>query len=378
MNVDHLHRHLPSQNTERGRNIAKGMLVGQQLNGEKQAEAIEQLATVPEGWLQRIDDVHMGYVALAYGEDLTDTKLFPTYTPEKLAEQAQTAKPLLGEVEAQVDAGIQKDMSETDDAFASAMIERSKPETMAEALSEKLQSVGLGFAVRVVRDTLPVSFLEGEYTIEEDESALFRKLLFDINGPGLAEGVQSSDDLQDMTLVKPDSGVVVVPFKSNKGKMMSPVAEESWSSISGASMDQHGGAHYWEAGLIVVDDDVVPMPSQKTGLHSVLLHETGHAIDYLAEEIEELNHRETIDGMFASDTKRAREGDVRFLTGRATDNAREYFAEAVEAYLTTDPGRGGNAYKQENNHAQLKATNPELFTYVDKLMKLPGPDSPKE
>ena len=61
------------------------------------------------------------------------------------------------------------------------------------------------------------------------------------------------------------------------------------------------------------------------------------------------------------------------MTPRASENVREYFAEAVEAYLTKPlPNSNANFYKQENNHEMLKERNPELFAYVDKLMRWQG------
>lgn len=367
-----LHRHLPTQNTARGRELAESMLCGKQLKGPKKSAAVEQLATVPEPWLERLADENMAYVALGQSEDLTDTELFPTYTPQRLATDAQTAKPILSKVEAEIDALISKELSETDDGFSQAMIERSKPERLAEKLRANLEAAGLGFAVKVTRDLLPLSYLEGEFTIEKENSELFRELLIDLNGPGVAEGVSQASDLTDNTGLKPESGVVVVPFKTLQGEMMSPVSRESYKQINGMMMDQHLGGNYWENRLIVVDDDVVGLPSLKTGHHSVLLHETGHAIDHIADGIEGLNHRETVDNMYASDLERAKNGEVRFLTSRAQDNEREYMAEAVEAYLTDNPKELGKGYKAANNHNQLKTTNPELFAYVDNLMKLPG------
>lgn len=139
-------------------------------------------------------------------------------------------------------------------------------------------------------------------------------------------------------------------------------------------MDNNHGMNVWPNRLIVVDDEVANIPNKKMGYHSVLLHESGHAIDYAAESIPEFNHRQTMDAFYAEAMARYGKGENTFLTARAMDNVREYFAEAVEAYLTKPlPASDANFYKQENNCELLQKANPELYAYVDKLMKWAGP-----
>ena len=55
------------------------------------------------------------------------------------------------------------------------------------------------------------------------------------------------------------------------------------------------------------------------------------------------------------------------------DNVREYFAEAVESYLTVKMGDEHDHYKVDDNHSNLKNLNKELFDYIDKIMKTDFP-----
>ena len=87
-----LRRHLPSQATERGRELARGMFHGEKLQGQLGEAVVEQLATVPEPWLERLQDESMAYVALGYGEDLSHTDLITSYTPERLMREAKIAR----------------------------------------------------------------------------------------------------------------------------------------------------------------------------------------------------------------------------------------------------------------------------------------------
>lgn len=376
MDISGLHRHLPSQATERARALAEKMLVGKTLDGQKEA-AVEQLSTIPEAWLEKLADENMAYVALGFNESLADTELMASYTPEKLHAQAAKAQPLQADVVAEVDAELGKLKEEDPDAAAFA--EYSRADLLAERMGEKFASSGVGFQVRVQRGSTPLEYLQNEFNVADDpahdylypdgsneearETNIFTSLLVELNGEGV---------LQD-GVVDPANDVLIVPYKMKGERRISPVSEKSYSSINGQQMDNNHGLNNWPDRMIVVDDEVVAMPNRKMGYHSVLLHESGHAIDYAAEGMPEFNHRETMDNFYKRDMELYSKGENTFLTARAMDNVREYFAEAVEAYLTAElPISTPNFYKQENNHEMLKSSKPELFAYVDKLMKWSG------
>jgi len=359
------------------------MLFGKQLKGPSQESAVEQLANIPEPWLERLQDENLAYVALGYDEDLADTELIRNYTPERLRTDASQA----GEVVAKAEASIDEELAEIENSDASevskAFALRQRPEQLSEKLSQSLQEAGLGFAVKVTRDLTPLSYIEQEFGVEADsydeflepeetERGLFRDIFLQLNGPGVVkeQGDKAGFPIADDAILDPENDILLIPYVKSGAKRLSPVSKENYSLINGREMDQHHGAHYWLNRLIVLDDQVVDLPSPIKGHHSVLLHETGHAMDYLAEEIPELNHRETMDRMYSEDLQRLREGgENRFLTSRARDNAREYFAEAVEAYLTA-PVEGESGAKVDNHHQALKEKNPELYGYVDKVMRL--------
>ena len=384
MNIASLRHHLPTQGTEKGREIAASMLRGDTLNNDQYKEsALDQLSTVPEPWLERLQNEGMAYVALGYGEDLSQTDLIISYTPERLKKEAVTAKEIASKVRGEVDADMAKEAESETDAFRLAMLEHGRPELLKEKMAAQLEKAGLGFAVRVTRDLLPLTFLEQENGVEasyfddgvephETERGLFREILLDLNGPEVVSQKGSGDGpvLPDDSVLDPADDVILVPYAVYGKKRLSPVSKESYSQINGMYMDQHHGGHFWPGRLIMLDDEAALHPSPIMSTHSVVLHETGHAIDYIAEGIPGLNHRETIDAMFESDMKRQKAGEQRVLTPRATDNAREFFAEAVEAYLTNPTDH--DTYKADNHHVLLKEKNPELYDYVDRLMKLPA------
>jgi hypothetical protein len=385
MNMPALRRHLPSQGTTKGKELAQSMMRGDTIRAKGRGSALEQLATVPEPWLERLSGEGMAYVALGYGEDLSKTELITSYSPERLMKEASAAKKLLAEVSGDVNTEIEEALSTEQDAFRQAMIERSRPEQLSEKLGAKLQEAGLGFAIKVTRDITPLSYIEGEFGIDresydefleplETERGVFREVFLELNGSKVVKKQSQGSvyAMADDAILDPENDILLVPYQKIDGKRLSPVSRESYAGITGMMMDQHQGAHYWPNRLIVVDDAVANLPSKTTGNHSVILHETGHAMDYIAEGIEGLNHRETVDEMYRSDMERIKNGEKRLLTPRAHDNAREYFAEAVEAYLTQPVEGDEGWYKVENHFEALQKQNPELYAYVDKVMRLPG------
>jgi hypothetical protein len=383
MDISGLNRHLPSQGGARNRELAESMLRGKTLSKDFREAAVEQLATIPEPWLERLSEENMAYVGLAYGETLADTELLRGYSAEKLKSEAEAAKPLRAEIEAEVDREIASLKKDDPEGTQAAFAEYGRADVLAEKLGAKFEQSGIGFQVRVQRGPTPLEYLHNEFNVADDpdheylypdgsneegrETRIFESLLTSLNGEGV---------LKD-GMVDPGSDVLVVPYKMKGDKRISPVSEKSFAAITGQQMDNNHGMNAWPNRLIVVDDQVVDIPSRKMGYHSVLLHESGHAIDYAAESIPEFHHRETMDKFYQADLKKYQEGTNPFLTARAMDSVREYFAEAVEAYLTKElPDSPGNFYKQENNHQQLQARNPELFAYVDKLMRWTGAATP--
>lgn len=378
MDTSGLHRHLPSQATARNRELAERMLRGKVLSETYKDAAIEQLSTIPEPWLDRLHSENVAYVGLGHDDTLADTEILRNFKPEQLHEEAGQAQPLRQKVEDEVDAEIAKIRQETPESADFA--QHSRPDEVAKKLGLVFAENQLGFQVKVQRGSTPLEYLHNEYGIADDpaheyiypdgsneearETRIFRSLLTELNGKGV---------LKDGDMVDPDNDVLIVPYKITGEKRTSPVLEASLKSFTGLQMDNNHGANIWSARLIMVDDEVANIPSRKMGYHSVLLHESGHAIDYAAESVPELDHRATVDRLYANEIQRYQSGDNRFLTPRASENVREYFAEAVEAYLTKPlPNSNANFYKQENNHEMLKERNPELFAYVDKLMRWQG------
>lgn len=106
------------------------------------------------------------------------------------------------------------------------------------------------------------------------------------------------------------------------------------------------------------------------GGYRVAIHEMGHALDYALEGLPDstgygLHHKDAVLACFQEAQS--------FTSERADDSVREFFAEAVEAYLT-EPSQGFD-FRPENHQASLRQRNPRMAAYLDHLFRsAPGTD----
>ncbi|MBX3169996.1 MAG: hypothetical protein KF760_21505 [Candidatus Eremiobacteraeota bacterium] len=106
------------------------------------------------------------------------------------------------------------------------------------------------------------------------------------------------------------------------------------------------------------------------GGYRVAIHEMGHALDYALEGLPDStgygqHHKDAVLACF--------EEAKSFTSDRADDSVREFFAEAVEAYLT-EPSQGFD-FRPDNHQAVLRERNPRMAAYLDHLFQsVPGAD----
>ena len=106
------------------------------------------------------------------------------------------------------------------------------------------------------------------------------------------------------------------------------------------------------------------------GEYRVAVHELGHALDYA---LEGLPGDTGFGKQHAAKVLACFEQATRFTSDRADDSPREYFAEAVEAYLTP-PARGFD-FRPDNHQAELRLRDPEMAAYLDRVFHTdPGSD----
>ena len=131
--------------------------------------------------------------------------------------------------------------------------------------------------------------------------------------------------------------------------------------------------------MVLLHEKFLPSPAPELGNYRVATHELGHALDYTLEGLSGVPgfgaaHRQTVDSLYEADLAKlaalgeGTETEKVFTSDRADDDVREYFAEAVEAYLTPANDNGGDFFRAGNSKEGLLEKNPALFQYVETIM----------
>lgn len=336
--------------------LAQKMVRGRNLPPEIRAAAARDLAALPLPWLRRLDEEALAVVVLRDGQTLAESGILPEMTPERCRRDFAQAQELTRETVAAETAALAAEGHGDD--FARAMAQRWLPDRIRESLMARLDAAGIGFSVEVAREPVDLRTLAGSKNIQDEDYESWKGLLAELNG-----GLVVVDG--DRALASHE--ILLVPYVHHKGQNVSEVSRDSYAHFTAMEVRQHRGVHAWPNRLIMVHEGFVKEPAEEVGHYRVLVHEAGHAVDYAAEALVP-DHRATVDRMYAADLEAYRRGENRFLTPRAMDDAREYLAEAIEAFTTRRVGDAADFYKPENNREELRLRNPELAAYVEKLL----------
>ena len=330
---------------------------------------LSELGAIPSQMWKMLAQSGLRIVCLPPGKDLSETSAVLQFAPQDYPDRLETGSQWLRATIQQLDEANQKEWAELADAqMQKAMWSIQQGPIIADALLATPEFEELGFKPVVLSKAVTLAELQqaagGEVNpnFHEELRLLNRDVLIE-DGPTL----NSTHRL------------LLLPYPRCQGAPLPGDHLEYLKGQNDAAMKAAMGTNYWQSSLVVVHQDFLPDPAPEAGHHRVLLHEVGHAIDHLIERIQDDNigqqHRTLVNRLFHEDLKAADEGNNRFSSRRAEDNVREYFAEAVESYLTRDHGDSLET-KPHNNHDWLKAKNPELFAHVQEIFTRQYPDNP--
>lgn len=171
-------------------------------------------------------------------------------------------------------------------------------------------------------------------------------------------------------------GLVILPHVYDGGKPIAENALRSAKEVSAEYVERSLGLNRPEDRLVLLHQKFTPAQATEVGNYRLVLHEMAHALDHVLENLTSMPgfgaaHRATLDALYEADLKRAGNDPQAkvFTSDRADDDVREYFAEAVEAYLTPRGDGPGEIFRTDNCREELQARNAELFGYVEKVMK---------
>ncbi len=339
--------------------LAAKMVSGRNMPSSLQAGAARDLASLPPQWLRRLESEDLLVAVLQEGQSLADLDVLPQMTPERCRKHFAKAQALAREAIQEESRALAVDPQAPADDFAAAMARRWLPDRIRENLMPRLDQAGIGFSVEVCHEPVDLRQLAHAKQVPDEDFPTWKQLLVELNGD-LAR-VQGD-------LATASQEILMVPYAFHLGRPVSEVSRDNFSTFTALEVRQHRGINSWPNRLIMVHEAFVKEPADEVGNYRVLIHELGHAIDYLAEDLFP-EHRGAVDALYATDLEAARRGEVRFLTPRSADNPREYLAEAMEAYMTRRVGDDQDFYKPENCREDLQVRNPALYAYVEALLQ---------
>jgi hypothetical protein len=170
-------------------------------------------------------------------------------------------------------------------------------------------------------------------------------------------------------------GLYLLPHVYDAGRPIPENRLRSAREVTAEYLEGPLGVNRAEDRLVLLHKKFTGLPAETVGNYRLAIHEMGHALDHLLDRVTGFPgfgtlHRETVDALYEADLKKAEELGVEkvFTTTRASEDVREYFAEAVEAYLTFPGEAAGETFRTENSRPGLQAKNPKLHDYMETLM----------
>jgi Mlc titration factor MtfA (ptsG expression regulator) len=229
-------------------------------------------------------------------------------------------------------------------------------EEFAESATRELRKKGLDFHYGVSSGEVPL-----EYIAEQQ----------DIPSEHVEDWKQSFQELN----VGFPSGFFILPHTYHEGRPIPENRLRTAKETTAEYVERSLGLNRAEDRLVLLHKKFTPAQAVEVGNYRLAIHEMGHALDHVLDRVVGVPgfgtlHRETVDAMYEADLKKAEKLGVEnvFTTDRASENVREYFAEAVEAYLTFPQDNAGEFFRSKNSNPDLKRMNPIMHAYMDKIM----------
>ena len=310
--------------------LAKALVPGQY------DQVQEDLLAFPEPVLDVMNDYGIRVAVLDHGETLADSPALRHLTEAEYAQERQLAKAM-----------VKKGLSE---------YRGRNLMDFAEKHTRELRKAGLEFHYGASYRDLTEQEIAASQGISESDFGAWSKAYRELN-----------DDMPP--------GLHLLPHVYHEGKPIPENRLRSARETTAEYVEGSLGLNRADDRLVLVHKKFTPDKAPEVGNYRLVIHEMGHALDHLLDRLTGLPgfgtlHRATVDQMYEADLAKAENSSVEdvFTTTRSSENVREYFAEAVEAYLTYPKDDGGDFFREANSNPGLRAKNPELYNYVGTIM----------
>ena len=296
----------------------------------------QDLAAFPEPVLDALDRYGARVAVLDDGESLFDSPALRT-----LSEQEYNAE------KSQANRIVRTALPE---------IQASSVEELTDSLTRELRKAGLDFHLGLSRETPNLEQIAARQNIPEEH---------------FQDWVQSFHQLNKEL----PEGLLLLPHTYHQGKPIPHNLLRNSKEVTAEFVERSLGINRAEDRLVLLHKKFTPENAVEIGNYRLAIHETGHALDHLLDTMTGLPglgaaHRATVDALYQKDLKKAETAGVEavFTSDRASEDVREYFAEAVEAYLTFPGSPEGEIFRTDNSHQGLKNRNGELYDYIGMVL----------
>lgn len=226
----------------------------------------------------------------------------------------------------------------------------------AQSATRHLRKNGLEFHYGVTANKHPLEYIAAQQNVPSEHLDDWKQSFAELN-----EGFPP--------------GFFILPHTYHNGQPIPHDRLRNAKDVTAEFVERSLGLNRAEDRLVLLHKKFTPAKAEEVGNYRLVLHEVGHALDHVLDRMVGIPgfgtlHRQTVDALYEADlaAAEARGTEEVFTTERASENVREYFAEAVEAYLTFPKDDGGDIFRARNSNPDLKEMNPRLYAYVDKVM----------
>jgi hypothetical protein len=314
----------------------------------------QDLAAFPQPVLDLLSRHGTRVAILGEGQTLADTPGLRVMTEQEAAAEARQANSI-------VSAGLEQ-------AWAGGIRDYQQLENAADGLTRQLRAAGIDNFLGLALNPFSLDDLAAARDVPADKVADWKASFAQLNA-GLVR-----PDGQGMQVAP--RGVVILPHTYHLGQPVPENRLRNASQVTSEYVERSLGLNRSDERMVLLHEKFLGAPASELGNYRLAIHEMGHALDYALEQLVNFPgfgalHRETVDALFAADHARVAQGAPEqsvFTSDRADDDVREYFAEAVEAYLTPEKHDGHDTFRASNSREGLAARNPELYSYIEKVM----------
>ncbi len=314
------------------------------------------LASFPRPILRLLADAGVRVAILEDGKTLADSPGLRTLDPSEYAVERQSAR-------VQVSAALKA-------AFGKGVDSLDQLELETDKLTRELRMKELDYHLGIALYPFALNDVAVSQKIGASDQDDWMDAFQDLN-----EGLVTTQDGD----LQATYGVVILPHVYHDGKAIPKSRLRNAGEVTSEYVERSLGLNRADERMVLLHEKFLPSPAPEMGNYRLATHELGHALDYTLDGLSGVpgfgaTHRQAVDMLYQADLAKlaslgeGTDTEAVFTSDRADDDVREYFAEAVEAYLTPAKDDGGDFFRAGNSKEGLLDKNPALFNYLEKIM----------